>query len=300
MAVIGGMSVVSQNNEQYRVVEKVLSRMLEVVGWGIIFFTAYKLVTEFGDFAKKQTFFDFVVPVLLSLLLLPYVYVVYIFISYENIFTRLQFSIEDNDLRAYAKKKACVKFHLKVSELKRWSDWFHHANIGSMTDIDNSIAEIKRRIDEEKNPPDVPWDKGWSPYLAASFLADEGLKTGDYKKGWDQEWFACSPYLEIGSGLLPNNIAFYLEGDSDVVKCLKLKMNINEKAGANIAHQTLLRIASLLCKVALVNNINDQMSNAILNGSNGGIKFKSKIIRVKTEYWANNKGYEVGFIIENA
>ena len=40
-------------------------------------------------------------------------------------------------------------------------------------------------------------------------------------------WGADSSYLEIGSGILPNNIAYYIDGTEKAAKKLKLKMNIN-------------------------------------------------------------------------
>ena len=299
MALLGGLLAVSKMDDKYSQVEKILNKIVELIGVAIIVYTGYKLLADFDEFAQRQTFYDFTMPIALSVLLLPFIYALHVFLVYERIFMRMKFSIKDEKLGKYAKTTAIVKYHLNISALSRWADALSREDIGNKFDIDELHKEIDRLRAEEKNPPVVSFENGWSPYSVATILEKKGLKTGYYKKLYDNEWFASSPYLDIGDGILPNNIAYYIEGNKEAVTRLKIKMNINELEQAKEAHEELYEIASILHLNALRAQIDEKFENAIVNGINEENSVNSKIVKVVTEHWNNNKTYEVTFTIEN-
>ena len=299
VAFLAVLLAVSQTDEKYALVEKVLNSLLGIIGVAIIVYAGYRLITDFGDFAQVQTFYDFTVPIALSMLLLPLIYVLHVYMVYEGIFARMQFSIKDKKLRKYAKKTAVTKYHLNIPALRRWADALSRENIENTYDVDKLHKEISRLEAEEKDPPAVPFDLGWSPYTIALALQEMGLKAGKYKKLYENEWFASSPYLEIGGGILPNNIAYYLKGNKKAVSRLKLKMNINEPEQAAEAHATLCELASILHLRALGEELGYEYKNAILNGNDKEGNVNSKTVRVVTEHWPNEGGYDVDFSISN-
>jgi len=299
MAFVGALLAVSQTDEKYALVENILNRLVEMIGLLIIVYTVYKLITDFGDFAQTQTFYDFTVPITLSILLLPLIYVFYVYMVYEGIFVRMQFSIKDESLRKYAKRTSLIKYNLNIPALRRWADALSRENIVDSSEIDELYKEIARLETEEKDPPPVPFDVGWSPYKIALVLEAMGLTAGHYKKLYDDEWFASSPYLEVGEDILPNNIAYYLEGNKKAVNRLKLKMNINEPEHAAEAHNMFCELASSLHSRAIGEELGHEYKNAILNGTDKEGRVNTKMVRVTTEHWPNNRGYDVGFSISN-
>lgn len=299
MAFIGALLAVSQTDEKYILVQKVLSKLIEIIGISIIIYTAYRLVVNFNDFAQVQTILDFSVPIALSIFLLPLIYIFHVYMTYEGVFVRMQFSIKDEKLRTYAKRSAIIKYKLDLSTLRRWADALNRENIVASSDIDKLHKEIECLEAEENNPPVVPYDLGWSPYKISSVLETAGLKVGHYKKLYEDEWFASSPYLEIGNGVLPNNVAYYLEGNRFAVTKLKLKMNINEQEQSAEAHSILCDLASTLHLHALGSELTQGFKNAIMEGGNIEDQVKTKLVSVSTERWQNNRGYDVGFSISN-
>lgn len=297
MAVIGALLVVSETDEKYILVQKVLSKLIEVIGISIIIYTAYRLAVNFNDFAQAQTILDFSVPIALSIFLLPLIFILHVYMVYEGVFVRMQFSIKDEKLRAYAKKSAIIKYKLDLSALRRWADALNRENIVASSDIDKLHKEIERLEAEEMNPPVVPFELGWSPYKISSVLETAGLKVGHYKKLYEDEWFASSPYLEIGRGVLPNNVAYYIEGNRFAVTKLKLKMNINEQEQSAEAHSILCDLASALHLHALGSELTQRFRNAIMEGGNIEDQVRTKLVSVSTERWQNNRGYNVGFSI---
>lgn len=300
MVFIGALLAVSQTDEKYILVQKVLSKLIEIIGISIIFYTAYMLVIDFNDFAQVQTVLDFSVPIALSILLLPLIYIFHVYMVYEGVFVRMQFSIKDEKLRAYAKRSAIIKYKLDLSALRRWADALHRESIVASSDVDKLHKEIARLEAEENNPPVVPFELGWSPYKISSVLETAGLKVGHYKKLYEDDWFASSPYLEIGKGVLPNNIAYYLEGNRFAVTKLKLKMNINEQEQSAEAHSILCDLASALHLHALGSELTEGFKNAIMEGGDKEDQVKAKLVSVSTERWQNNRGYDVGFSISNS
>ena len=246
------------------------------------------LVTNFGEFAKQETFYDFIVPTLLSLLILPYFFLLSLYVNYENVFIRLPFFVKDIELLRYVKLKSMIRFNFRTEVLKRWASNLATVKIDSKPDIDKSIDELYKLISIENNPPDIAFEAGWSPYSARLFLAEEGLESGHYKSSYDNEWFACSPYLEVGEGILANNIAYYIEGDSSMAKMLKLNLNINRLEQRDCAHLRFLELTQKLCTKAIGILMPDLIVEAILNCENKEEVFGSKKLIVIKNDWASN------------
>lgn len=301
MALIGALLAVSKTDEKYILAQNLLSKLIEIIGISIITYTVYRLVVDFYDFAQIQTIYDFSVPIALSILLLPLIYIFHVYMVYEGGFVRMQFSIKDKNLRAYAKRSSIIKYKLDLSALRRWADALNQENIVTSSDLDKLHKEITSLKAEEKYPPIVPFELGWSPYKISSVLEEAGLKVGHYKRLYEDEWFASSPYLQIGigNGILPNNIDYYLEGNRRAVTKLKLKMNINEQEQSAEAHSVLCDLASTLHSFALGVELDQGFKSAIMKGGDKKDQIKTKLVRVFTERWQNNRGYDVGFSISN-
>ena len=90
--------------------------------------------------------------------------------------------------------------------------------------------------------------KHWqNPKVAKNFLDQNGIHTNQYKNRLGHEYASFSSYQDIGSGsLLPNNIAYYIKGDRDIVKTLKLVLNVNQPNDAQTAHSVMLKHSQTL------------------------------------------------------
>ncbi len=213
MAILGALLAYSQTDEKYALVEKLINRLAIIIGIAIIVYTIDRLLTNFDEFAQIQTFYDFSLPIILSILLLPLIYIFHVYMTYEGVFIGMEFSIKDEELRKYAKRTSVIKYHLNIHTLKRWADALNRKTISCTSDIDELHKDISRLEKEEKDPPEVSFSLGWSPYKIASALEHMGLTAGYYKNLDGDEWFASSPNIEVGNGILTNNIAYYLEGN---------------------------------------------------------------------------------------
>lgn len=299
MALLGGLLAVSQKDEKHLLVHGMLNKLIEILGLAVIVYAAYRMVRDFQEFAQFQTFLDLAVPISLSILLLPLIYLFHVYMVYELVFVGIQFSVKDEKVRAYAKRSAILKYKLNVLTLRRWADALSRENVVDSSDVDEVHKEIARLEAEEKNPPEVPFDQGWSPYKIAPVLECVDLNVGHYKKLYQNQWFASSPYIKIGEGFIANTIAYCIEGDIAAVKQLKLKADISEPEKSAEAHQFLCDLAALLHLQALGVEMGKGFKNAIIKGSNKEGRVNTKMVRVSTDSWPNNRGYDIKFTISN-
>lgn len=228
MATLGGMIAVGRHKSETKSLANSLNNLL---GWfSLAFFGAAVIFTimDFWNYATVQTWRDFYTPILLTILFLPFIFLLHVVISYETTFLSLHFNIKDEHLRRSAKWRAVLTFGPNINLLNRWKRHVGLHRPQSLDDIKAGLKEIRETKRREGIRLTIPPEQGWSPPIAILFLNDFGLSTNDYHRTSDHEWSASSAFIKVGSGIISNNIAYYINGNIDAVTTLKLKLNINE------------------------------------------------------------------------
>lgn len=299
MAIVGAMLAVAQSDEKYQLIEKILNGFLATLGIIFIVHTLYMLATNFGDFGKIQTVYDFSIPPLLTFLYLPFIFFMMVYTTYELFCARLQVLVKDPSVRRYAKMYSFFNFHFNIKLIERWAGTLHFQNTSSKQAIKESIKQIFKLIAVEKNPPKVISSEGWSPYEAKNFLLKEDIKTGYYHSFAPNEWFASSSLVEIGNDLIPNNVSYYVEGNENTAKCLKLILNVNQRENAEMAHMKLLSSVKVLLKSALGVELTREIEAAIIERKDMKIKYENFEFSVEKNDWPQNSigGYDIRAII---
>ena len=286
------------DKDKYHQVLRVLNGIMVVAGIIIISYAILGLFTEFDKFAKEQTAYDFIIPPLLTLLYLPFIFVMMIYTTYENVFVRVNYFIKKPLLRFLSKLVALIVFNVRTELLERWAKSLVYSDTDSYKGVWKTYQQMFKVQREEKNPKFVPVGKGWSPYKAKYFLQSEKLVTGDYHF-FDGEWFASSQMLELGDDIPPSNIAFYIDGDEEQVKYLKLKLNVNDKSTSKESHEVLLNTAKILYRQALDSDFPNILAQAILDGEPTAINYQNFKISIQLEEFPDHSlgGYEIKFTI---
>jgi hypothetical protein len=298
MTLVVALQAFSQLKEEHKVVTNLMNRLLEVVGTFVIVFTIYKLITDFGEFGKVKTIYDLLVPTILSIFLLPFMYLLATFNNYQSSFSRLGLFIKDEALLKYAKLSAIRKFHLRFAKFCRWADSITRNELLTKDDIDASFEKIFQQFNDEKSPPLVHREQGWSPYISKDYLLEIRLKTGYYKNIYDDVWHVSSSYLDISDGIIPNNLAYYVEGDSKSAKSLTLKLNINEADKSDDSCEVFLDVVSVLFEKAMNTTLPEDIAEAILTK----VEFKKRVDHVdifvaKTD-WIKSGQFDLKFKLQ--
>ncbi len=199
------------------------------------------LITNFAEFANEKTMYDFFISPLLTLFYLPFIFAMTMFIVYESVFKRLPIAIKDPAVLRYARIYAACKFHFRIKSLERWTRLLILEGVSgdviSKMRIKESINALFEIMAVERNPPVIPGEEGWSPYVAKKFLANEGLTTGAYDPinlNSTDEWFAMSPFVNFGDGLLQNQIFYSIKGNATTVKAIELRLTVYSRERLNL------------------------------------------------------------------
>lgn len=301
LALIGAMLAIAETDKKYHQVKVLLEYCLSLFGVLLIVYTLYMLATNFGEFGKEKTAYDFFVPPLLTLCYLPFVYFMLVYSTYEQVFIRLKSSIENGFHRWVAKLYAFVLFNVRLSLLDRWSNQVARVNIESHSDLVETVKYVFKVKAAEKKPKEVPKEQGWSPYKAKDFLLSKGFKTGFYNRLFEEEWSASSPLEEFSDGIIPDNIAYYVEGSEEVANLLKLKVNVNDAARSRQALEKLEEIAEALSISSLNQPLSEEMKNAISQCEPYSELCDGKTVSLIVEKWPNHRfnGYDLKFIISS-
>lgn len=138
------------------------------------------------------------------------------------------------------------------------------------------------------------------PHSICKYLEDQGFVTQGYKVLMDDDYFACSPYKEVGTGSPPNNIAFYVDGKKEFVTSVYLTLNVNDTLDAKKSNLELMRVCKILSLKATGEEIPKDVKAALSNRKAGewkskeGYTFKVE----KVNFSGKRKGYSLTFKIE--
>lgn len=299
-SLMAGVMAYSKNKEEYKPSFKVCEKGVNLVGLAIVINTIYQIVTNWSAFAQMKTAFDFIVPTALSIMLIPYLYILATYIVYQEERTRLRFHIKEDSLRRYAFLKAVFRFHFRFNKFRRWMQLISYNNVYSKQEVNESIDNLFSLLKKEATPPEVDSKLGWCPYKAKDFLIDEGLKTDNYKMSAcdDNDWFCNSESIKIESELQLNNITYGVEGNSIAATKLKLRLNIYYPKEKDEAHFYFVSVANSLLEKALGYSLSPEAIEAIEQGIEGGQTIDDKEIIIEKKEW-NNGLYGLKFEISH-
>lgn len=295
MVVAGLMISIAGSDLKYLPTKKFLDGIVISFGLFTLAYTAYMLATDFKEFGQEKTLYDFIVPALLTIMYLPFVFAMMTYSTYETAFVRLQFAMQNRGLRRLAKLYAVVLINFRLGTIRRWADHIARVEVTSHSQLLNTFAHLRKLRKMEKMKPEVPKSQGWSPYLAKDFLLSEGVFTGHYNFRYTDQWSAFSEMYEIGDGLLCDNFAYYVEGIEGIAKVLKIKLNVNDHSRKGQANERLLALSEVLVRESLGIEISDTIKNALRIGVPHRESHGDKTIIVRKESWEGHKlgGYDL-------
>lgn len=295
---LGACLAVAESDEKYHNVTKAIKIFIMIIGLITLTHTGYMLFSDFKEIAQIKSIYDFFIPPILTITFIPFLYLVIIYVAYENAFLRLDIHIKSKKIRFLSKIYSVYKFHFRRELLDRWVNLVEMIPINRIGDIRSSSNQIYKMVLAEKSPTEVPINLGWSPYEAKDYLIEEGVITGYYKPFDEENWFACSQMLKLGDEIIPNNVAYYVDGDEVKATSLKIKLNINARESEQFSINRLIELGNILCKKSLGFDMPEEIKISMNSGIDKRIDKENKTIAVtKDNYLEEEKGYSIKFII---
>jgi len=141
--ILGGLLGIASYNKQYASLQKSLNYIMVIIGTFLIGYVLYMTVSDFNKLITLNNFENFILPVLLSIMFLPFIYFWTLYLNYETLFGRLQFFVSDRALLPYVKKKIILAFGLNLWVLNKWSRHINTLRFENKNNVVEAIREFK-------------------------------------------------------------------------------------------------------------------------------------------------------------
>ena len=128
-------NVLAKSKPEYKQVRKLFNFILGVFGLYFLAFTFREIVLDFQDFASLKNLRDFFLPPLFSIALLPFIYLMALFMQYKTFFIRIDFANRNPDVERYAKRKVLVACHINLATLNKVSKKAGYPKVNDKKDV---------------------------------------------------------------------------------------------------------------------------------------------------------------------
>lgn len=144
MVVITGVLAITERDEKYIDVQKLMTIIVSIIGWSLFVYASWQVYIHFNKIATLETLRSFIIPILFSILYLPFIYLAIVYMAYENVFVRLQFVIKDASLHKYAKQQLLLQLMFNIQLLPIWLKAAWTRDLNTQAEINDLIREIKQ------------------------------------------------------------------------------------------------------------------------------------------------------------
>jgi hypothetical protein len=150
MFVLFGILVFSEHKPEYKTVHDLIAAVLAIVGIGYAAYFLYNAYQGWGPFARLETAKQFLVPIALSLLFVPFVYLAMLYASYERFFARSSFYVKDPSVHRRFKWMSLLTCHISATTLERCDARLRGSQISTQDDL---LAFFRKSISSKRLPP---------------------------------------------------------------------------------------------------------------------------------------------------
>lgn len=134
VALFALMSVVAGAKPEHRPVKLLSEAILAVVGFALFGFTIWHLYTTWDQLDKRQLMMEFILPIWLTVGVLPFIYLLSVYITYDSALRGINWATRDRRARWRARLALISKFHVRHRQLHGFT-WMWAKRLTSATDV---------------------------------------------------------------------------------------------------------------------------------------------------------------------
>ena len=144
LVLLGALLGVASVHPEYKRVESFLTPIVGLIGVGLLVYNFYNIVVDIRSFLSMQILMEFFLPLILTILFLPFVYFLAVYMIYDLIFMRLKNVVINPKLEIYAKRRTFLEFHFNLKTLNKWLRKIVVSKFESKDNIKQAILGIKK------------------------------------------------------------------------------------------------------------------------------------------------------------
>ncbi|WPQ61880.1 hypothetical protein SIO70_26310 [Chitinophaga sancti] len=297
---IGGMLAFSERKPEHRQVHKLINGLYIFLGLISLAAVIFHLIHHYTDYLNRLTAMQFIMPLFLSLMFLPFLYGIAMFTHYETAFVVLKRHFRLPGVYKYAMFKAMLRFHGDLEGMERWKRMVFTKNLQTREEVDEAITLVKTLQNAEQNPHTVNEGLGWSPYQVKDLLVAKGIETPDYRNIMDEEFCAISlPFKLTDDPIFSDTITYMVLGEQLIATELHLGLKVyNGTIDNSLSRMQLLQCAEILYQSLFGEHLPEKIKGAIIKAKNTVGSNALAKLSVEKNLWTNQtKGYSLDFKI---
>ncbi len=291
---------VSEGKEDLRPAYNLLTAVLAIIVLVYLWFAFRQIRADWQSFASIATLADFALPLVLTVLFLPYLFCLSLYAIYQTAFSTLKIFITDPDIRRFAHATAITTFGANVELLQRWRRDMVISKPKSKDGVRALTREVLRRRQNENTRRYFAPGEGWDPYVAKAFLSEFGAETDEYHRFAEtsDEWCATAVIKEPADRFTANHISYHVEGDEGVAKTLKLDISVFDMEDVDATLKTFLAFANTLTEKAAGVPLSDALIENIVARRDYAEETGDYLATIKTyEYIEAVGGFEIYYAL---
>jgi hypothetical protein len=122
---IAGIAAVAETKPEHKPVKTIMDVALAGFGIYLLIYAVVGIVSDFQGFASLPNLNAFLLPIILTILLVPFLYVLTVYMAYESIFNRVEWFLRrKSKLVGFAKRRVFRICLLRLSKVRRFSGPF--------------------------------------------------------------------------------------------------------------------------------------------------------------------------------
>lgn len=290
LVIVSAMYVMTERKDKHKSVHKFMELLLAMYVVVLLILTINSVYADYTTLINSDTFNELLIPFLLTILYLPFLFMLHVYMKYESIFVGVERFIKDEKVLKYAKTKAIKSFYWRTTLVDNWRKVVNLSSIETKDGVDESINKVLVLNKRKNNSKDVDADLGWSPYKANEFLSEFGLKTGFYNNYCgDDVWHSSSANVDLDEGeLFPSSIAYFIEGNEHAVEKVTLKLYVMQQESFKASVDSFIRVSQKLFKRALNESMPESLVASMKNGNNYHIEIGRYSVALAKQHWPNH------------
>ena len=92
------MQVIAENKKEYIAVGKLMQKIMTFTGFCYLIFSVQNIILNFHSFANVETLHKFIFAPMLTILFLPFVYFLTLYMIYDTFYVRIEISNKNKKL----------------------------------------------------------------------------------------------------------------------------------------------------------------------------------------------------------
>jgi len=121
LVVLSSLSVVAGSEQRFASVKTLIDTVLALVGFALIAYVVLQIVTNWQDFDKSGALLKFVLPVWLTIGILPFIYPLGLWVAYDGTFKRIDFATDEPRKRRQAKLALTLRLRFRTQDISAFT-----------------------------------------------------------------------------------------------------------------------------------------------------------------------------------